>query len=83
MLVKTLIEKLKNENPDAVVVVRSYEDGSIAEEVSNKHAKKMYWKGASPIKDKTIPSVTIGVMGDYGVEMDRTGYEKLLTQIKI
>lgn len=78
MLVKTLIEKLQKQNPNAVAVVRAYEDGSVVEAVSNKHAKKMYWKGDSPVADENIPTVIIGVLGDYGIDIVQETYKRLL-----
>lgn len=79
MLVKTLIKELQKENPLAVVFIRAYEEGSaIKEIISKEHCSDMYWKGDAPIQDKTIPTVMIGCRGDYGIDINKTQYEKLI-----
>jgi len=79
LLVKELIKKLTKESPDAVVIVRAYEDGSCVEDVSNKNPHtEMYWKG-NPPTEKGIPTVTIGVLEDHGASCSLATYKKFTT----
>lgn len=59
MIVSELIEKLKECDQDAVVVVSAFEDGDIATFVSTEHPSESYWKGDCPV-NKDTKAITIG-----------------------
>ena len=81
MLVKHLIEILKKCDQNAVVVCRAYEDGSVVKEVIDDiHTSILYWKRDSPVKDISIPTVTIGSMDDGATSINKDQYKELLAK---
>ena len=82
LTVKGLIDALSKENPKAIVVVRSFEEGSTVRDVSSKeHASDLYWKGDSPVGDSSIPTVVIGALEDCGYDCGKEQYEKILSSL--